>query len=135
MTLDDIDWRARILRVNQTKTKQALQLPLTDEAANVLIAYLRKVRPQSEHRHLFLKVNAPVGPLHPFSVNNVLRHRIRLSGLKFEASGSHMLRHYADLRTMPIAKLPGATSIAPAWANWHLAASFIRPSPDRFRGS
>jgi site-specific recombinase XerD len=93
LKLDDIDWRARTLRVSQTKTKQALQLPLTDEAANVLIAYLRKVRPQSEHRHLFLRLNAPVGPLHPFSVNNVLRHRIHLSGLKFEASGSHMLRH------------------------------------------
>ena len=39
LTLDDIDWRGRTLRIMQTKTRQALQLPLTDEAANVLIDY------------------------------------------------------------------------------------------------
>ena len=37
LTLDDIDWHARVLRVQQPKTKQAIQLPLTDEAATVLI--------------------------------------------------------------------------------------------------
>ena len=32
LTLDDIDWRARVLRVPQCKTRQCLNLPLTDEA-------------------------------------------------------------------------------------------------------
>ena len=43
LTLDDIDWRGRVLRVMQTKTRQPLQLPLTDEAANVLIEILRRL--------------------------------------------------------------------------------------------
>jgi len=33
LTLDNIDWRNRALRVRQAKTRQSLQLPLTDEAA------------------------------------------------------------------------------------------------------
>ncbi|MBV8331020.1 MAG: hypothetical protein JOZ61_11225 [Verrucomicrobia bacterium] len=63
MTLDDIDWRGRTLRVRQSKTRNALRLPLTDEAATCLIDYLRKARPQSSHRELFLRMRAPVSPL------------------------------------------------------------------------
>jgi integrase/recombinase XerD len=33
LTLGDINWRGSTLRVSQTKTKNAIQLPLTDEAA------------------------------------------------------------------------------------------------------
>jgi len=60
--LDDIDWRGRTLRVTQTKTRQSLQLPLTDEAANVLIDYLRTARPQTALRQLFLRMRAPFIP-------------------------------------------------------------------------
>jgi integrase len=93
LTLDDIDWRARTLRILQTKSRQAIHLPLTDEAANVLIRYLRESRPQSKHRHLFLKCLAPAGPLDCSALHNVLRNRIRLSGLQIKFGGSHMLRH------------------------------------------
>ena len=77
LTLDDLDWRGRTLRVAQTKTKQAIRLPLSDEAANLLIDYLRNARPKSRHRHLFLRMRAPDGPLKPASVHDVLDHRRR----------------------------------------------------------
>ncbi len=93
LTLDDIDWRARTLRIHQTKTRQVLKQPLTDEAANVLIRYLREARSQSKHRHLFLKLVAPAGPLDCSALHNVLRDRIKRSGLKIPFCGSHMLRH------------------------------------------
>ncbi|MHC1767188.1 MAG: tyrosine-type recombinase/integrase [Verrucomicrobiia bacterium] len=93
LTLDDINWRARTLRILQTKSRQVLHLPLTDEAADVLIRYMRESRPQSKHRYLFLKLLAPIGPLSGHGFHNVLRKRIRLSGLQLQPSGSHMLRH------------------------------------------
>jgi integrase/recombinase XerD len=93
LTLDDIDWRGRTLRVSQTKTKNAIQLPLTDEAASLLIDYLRKARPESSHRQLFLRMRAPDGPLKPTAVHDVLEHRIRLSGLDLPQLGTHVLRH------------------------------------------
>ena len=68
MTLDDIDWRVGLLRIRQTKTRQTLRLPLTDEAAHVLIDYLRNARPESTLRQLFLRVRAPFTPLQPASV-------------------------------------------------------------------
>ena len=93
LTLDDIDWRGRTLRVSQTKTKNAIQLPLTDEAASLLIDYLCKARPESSHRQLFLRKRAPEGPLKPTAVHDVLEHRIRLSGLDLPQLGTHVLRH------------------------------------------
>jgi integrase/recombinase XerD len=93
LTLDDLDWRGRTLRVAQTKTKQAIRLPLSDEAANLVINYLRKARPESRHRHLFLRMRAPDGPLKPASVHDVLDHRRRLSGLDLPEFGTHVLRH------------------------------------------
>jgi integrase/recombinase XerD len=93
LTLDDLDWRGRTLRVAQTKTKQAIRLPLSDEAANLLIDYLRKARPESRHRQLFLRMRAPDGPLKPASVHDVLDHRRLLSGLNLPEFGTHVLRH------------------------------------------
>jgi integrase/recombinase XerD len=93
LTLDDLDWRKRTLRIEQTKTKQALQLPMTDEAANVLIAYLRQARPQSQYRQLFLRWRAPERPLRPATVHDVLERRIRHSGLELPPLGTHALRH------------------------------------------
>lgn len=93
LTLDDMDWRGRTLRVLQTKTHQWLHLPLTDEAANILIDYLRKARPQSTQRQLFLRMRAPFVPLKPASVGDVLDHRIRCSGLNLPPFGTHVVRH------------------------------------------
>ena len=100
LTLDDIDWRGRTLRVKQTKTGQRLQLPLTDEAANVLIDYLRKARPESSQRQLFLRMRAPLSPLKAKCVNDVLEHRLQCSGLDLPPFGTHVLRHSFATRLM-----------------------------------
>ena len=93
LTLDDIDWRAGTLRIVQTKTKQSLLLPLTDEAGDVLTSYLRSARPESTRRELFLRVRAPLVPLHPASMGDILEARIRQSELALESHGTHVLRH------------------------------------------
>jgi integrase/recombinase XerD len=100
LTLDDIDWRTRSLRIIQTKNRHILPLPWTDEAANVLIDYLRKARPQSDQRQLFLRIRAPFVPLQPASVNDVLEHRLRCSGLNVPPFGTHGLRHAFAMRLM-----------------------------------
>ena len=100
LTLDDIDWRSRVLRIRQTKTRQTLQLPLTDEAAHVMIEYLRNARPKSTLRQLFLRVRAPFIALQPASVHDVLEHRLRRSGLNLPAAGTQVLRHSFATRLM-----------------------------------
>jgi site-specific recombinase XerD len=100
LRLDDIDWLNRTLRVTQTKTRHSLVLPLTDEAATVLIDYLRKGRPKSAYRELFLHATAPRCPLQPTAVGKVLARRIRNSGLELPAFGAHVLRHSFAMRLM-----------------------------------
>lgn len=100
LTLDDIDWRSRTLSIRQTKTRQILRLPLTDEAAHVLIDYLRTARPKSALRQLFLRVRAPFTNLKPASVHDVLEHRLRCSGQDLPPIGTHVLRHSFATRLM-----------------------------------
>ena len=100
LTLDDVDWRKRTLRIQQTKTKQTVLLPLTDEAANVLITYLRQARPESPDRHLFMRMRAPLIPLKAASVYDLLEHRIHCSGLDLPSFGTHVLRHSFAMRLM-----------------------------------
>ena len=100
LTLDDIDWQARTLSIRQTKTRQTLRLPLTDEAACVLIDYLRDARPKSPMRNVFLRVRAPFTPLNPTSIHDVLDHRLRCSGLNLASIGTHVLRHSFATRLM-----------------------------------
>jgi integrase len=93
LTLEDIDWRAGTLQVPQSKTRQILQLPLTDEAGEVLARYLRDTRPRSIYRQLFLRRRAPAGPLAHTAVHDILEYRIRHSGLDLPFFGTHVLRH------------------------------------------
>jgi integrase/recombinase XerD len=59
LTLDAIDWRGRRLHVPPRKNGAPLVLPLTDAAGTVLLRYLRRGRPSSPHRELFLRHRAP----------------------------------------------------------------------------
>jgi integrase/recombinase XerD len=93
LTLDDVDWRAGVLNVIQSKTRQNLRLPLTDEAGDVLAQYLKHGRPTAPIRELFLRRHAPVGPLEHTAVHDILEYRIRLSGLNVPRVGTHALRH------------------------------------------
>jgi integrase/recombinase XerD len=100
LTLDDIDWRAKSLRITQRKTRRPLILPLTDEVGCVLQQYLRRARPRSESRALFLHLRAPAGPLAPATVNTILIQRIRRSRLAIGRYSTRCLRHGFALRLL-----------------------------------
>jgi site-specific recombinase XerD len=101
LKLDDLDWRHETLRIIQIKTNHTLYLPLSGEAGDVLLSYLRRGRPQTGQREVFFRLRAPAGPLMPSAVYHIFAHRLRDSGLAVPPTGPHVLRHYADLRTMP----------------------------------
>jgi len=100
LTLDDIDWRAGVLRIPQRKTRQHLILPMTDEVGNVLQRYLKEGRRPSQRRELFFRNIAPFGPLDSASVHDIFNHRIRCSGLNIPAQGTYCLRHAFALRLL-----------------------------------
>jgi integrase len=93
LTLDDIDWRAGTLTIRQTKTKQTLLRPLSQESRAVLARYVSAGRPRSACRELFLRRKAPAGPLAPTAVHDILERRMALSGLQLPSLGTHAFRH------------------------------------------
>jgi site-specific recombinase XerD len=93
LTLDAIDWRRRLLRVPPRKNGTSLLLPLTDPVGTVLVCYLRRGRPASPHRELFLRAHAPAGVLKPTAVAEVFQKWVRRSGLPIPFQGAHCLRH------------------------------------------
>jgi site-specific recombinase XerD len=92
--LDDVQWRARVVRVPRPKVGAPLVLPLTDEVAAALIAYLRHRSRETSGRRLFLRVPAPRGPVESTAVCDAFdvwaaRAGVQAPGL----GGPHCLRH------------------------------------------
>jgi site-specific recombinase XerD len=93
LTLDAIDWRRRLLQIAPHKRGTALLLPLTDAVGTTLIRYLRRGRPSSPLRELFLRARAPAGVLKPTAVGEAFQKWVRRSGLPIPFQGPHCLRH------------------------------------------
>ncbi len=99
--LDDVAWRARQIRVPRPKIGTPLLLPLTDEVGAALLEYLRRGRPASAHRRLFLRVEFPLGPLGPGAVGDAFRTWTRRAGIRLPARGGpHCLRHALALHLL-----------------------------------
>jgi len=97
LRLDDIRWSSASLAIRQSKTGEPLELPLSDEVASALIAYLRHGRAITSRREVFLRGAAP---FEPFGSNSNLHHIVsryrRLAGLRLPRQsrrGMHSLRH------------------------------------------
>ena len=100
LTMDAIDWRGRTIQIVQCKTRQPLTLPLTDEVGIALADYLRRARPTSPCRQIFLRRMAPIAPLSLPGMSNTLRHASRAAGVRLEATGFRCLRHALALRLL-----------------------------------
>jgi integrase/recombinase XerD len=93
LTLDDFAWRRGELRVPRRKVDGALTLPLTDDAGDAVLNYVRHGRPPLPTRVVFLRARPPVGVLKPTAVTEVFQTRARRSGLAIPFQGAHCLRH------------------------------------------
>ncbi|UCE03026.1 MAG: tyrosine-type recombinase/integrase [Candidatus Latescibacterota bacterium] len=98
LELDDIAWRTRQIRVPRPKVDTPLLLPLTDEVGSAIFDYLRRGRSASTDRHLFLRVEAPLGPLGRGAVGDAFRAWARCAGTP--PCGPHCLRHALALRLL-----------------------------------
>ena len=93
LTLDDIDWRAGVIQIRQTKTRNDVSLPLTDEAAKALIGYLREVPRPAGDRHLFFQLRAPIRSLKRAALREAFVAWSQRSGLEIPFQGPHCIRH------------------------------------------
>jgi len=92
LTLDDLDWRAMTVRLGQTKQRRQRLLPLPDSVARTIMNYLKRGRPPTRSRALFVGHLAPYeGPLTASYVRAVIRRAFARCGMK--PMGTHVLRH------------------------------------------
>ena len=93
ISLEDIRWRQRILRIHQCKTSSPLELPLTNEVLSALVKHLKRTPPPAPYRRVFLRMRAPMGILKPTAVTEAFQALVRKSGLSIPYQGPHCLRH------------------------------------------
>ena len=120
LRLDDLDWRNATVRVRARKTGHGALLPLTAEVGTALAGYLRRGRPDTPSRHVFvlhwLRAGAPIsGSIVGRAVDNALQRAgmdapVRGANLLRHSLATDLLEHGASLRE--IADLLGHTSLA-----------------------
>lgn len=93
LSLEDIDWRGGVVRIRQTKTLRLLELPLVPRVADAVIDYLRRGRPETDSRRVFLKCNAPIGPISRTVLYGIVRKTLRDADIEAPHYGPHILRH------------------------------------------
>lgn len=108
LTLDDIEWRSRRIRIRQRKTGRELGLPLTDDVGTAVLDYLQRGRPSPEpgdrvlpnvepchptHREVFLRCRRPAEPLGPTALSEAFYVWAQRSNLAIPFHGVHCLRH------------------------------------------
>jgi integrase/recombinase XerD len=93
LRLDDFDWEHEVFRVVSSKSGRGRTYPLTRSVGDAILRYLQEVRPRSPHRELFLSLRAPLRPLNPSSLWDVVGERLRSLDVSLPHHGPHALRH------------------------------------------
>lgn len=93
LKLDDIDWNAGRLSVHG-KRGRCSEFPLSAEVGQAIAAYLRRGRPNSTSRRVFLRANAPVrGFQGAGSIALVVRRALQRARIDAPTYGAHQFRH------------------------------------------
>jgi integrase/recombinase XerD len=100
LEIDDIDWRAGLLRVCIGKSRRERVLPLPHDVGTALADYVQHNRPSGLSRTVFFSVNNRTDPLRaPTAITCMVKRNLVRAGIPLgRLSGAHMLRHTAASR-------------------------------------
>ena len=107
LRLEDIDWRENRIRVRQSKSGRESHLPLVTPVGNALLNYLRRGRPQSAAREVFLTARAPYGPLASTGgLVSIIRDRLKQAGITVKGRRSAHAFRFARAASLLRASVP-----------------------------
>ena len=105
ISLNDIDWRAGTITLRCTKGRREDVLPLPETTGEAIAAYLKRERPKTSNRAVFVRNVAPRDePVGPDLIRKTIRQAYGRAGLPY--TRSHLLRH-----TMANRLLAGGSSL------------------------
>ena len=94
LRLENVDWRAKVLRVRRPKTGVGIDLPLLPPVARSLATYLRRERPRADdERRIFLRTTMPYEPLTSGAIRHRIRYYAQRVGMTAKVIGAHAFRH------------------------------------------
>lgn len=95
LRLSDVDWQRDVLRIQHLKNGGTSELPLLPTVGNAILDYLRKGRPKTDAREIFIRHRAPYRPYpNGSSLYRLVRNRITAAGIEPQGRlGSHAFRH------------------------------------------
>ena len=127
LSLDDVNWRAGEIMV-RGKGDRRERLPLPTDVGEAVSVYLRDRRPASaQERSLFVRVQAPLGPLTSSAVSSIVAAAGRRAGLG--SIGAHRLRHTVATEMLRAgASLP---EIGQVLRHRHMSTTAIYAKTDR----
>jgi integrase/recombinase XerD len=102
LAIDDINWRAGTLRIAVGKARRDGTLPLPVNVGQAIATYVRRARPSTAERRVFVRHRVGAGrPLSSSAVCSAIRRGFARSGARNVLSmGAHALRHTAATRML-----------------------------------
>ena len=92
LKLGDINWKRGEIKLVQAKTSKAVILPLTEDVGAAVKHYILNVRPKSESKNIFLRINAPHRELKSaVTIGDIYNDWRKAAGLS-ESKSFHSLR-------------------------------------------
>ena len=114
LELDDIDWRAGVLKV-RGKGRSHDCLPLPADVGEAMANYLRHHRPPCTTRRLFIRTRAPHrGFAHPSSISTIVCRALKRAGLQPCLHGGARPAALPGDRDAPFGGVPGRDRRGPS---------------------
>ena len=96
LSLDDVDWASGIIHIRGAKSRRDRDLPLFRDVGRALLAYIKRERPSSSYRAIFLQAVTPARPFTDSSaISKIVRRALSRADIAPARGAAHLLRHAA----------------------------------------
>jgi len=94
LRLQDIDWGHDRLQIRHSKTGVHSELPLLEVPGEAILEYLRRGRPKTTCREVFVRAKAPYRAFRTGTLYAALQERLKAAGVTPQGKGgTHAFRH------------------------------------------
>lgn len=129
LKIGDIDWHQEGIHFPALKGGKESVYPLSTEAGNALVDYIKNVRIKSMHEEVFLSLQAPFYPLKATTLSIMIKDAMKKANIETPHYGSHCFRH--GFVTRLLKQNTSFKHIADCIGHRHIQSTFIYSKIDQ----